>query len=221
MQEWEFARRMKPGYRALFYGPPGTGKSMTASLLGQETGLDVYRIDLSMVISKYIGETEKNLARIFDYAGQHQWILFFDEADALFGKRTATKDAHDRYANQEVAYLLQRIEEYEGVAILASNLKDHIDDAFTRRFHTIIHFPLPREADRLKLWQNAFTDKVTLEEPELLKELARAHEISGGAVMNVAHYAALMSARRGEPVILRRDIEAGIRKELQKEGRSL
>ncbi len=220
MQEWGFGRRLKPGYRSLFYGPPGTGKSMTASLLGQESGLDVYRIDLSMVVSKYVGETEKNLARIFDHANQHQWILFFDEADALFGKRTATKDAHDRYANQEVAYLLQKIEEYEGVAILASNLKDNMDDAFIRRFHSIIHFPMPRASERLDIWKKAFTSHVKIEEETLFEEISSDYEISGGAIMNVAHYAALMSAKRGKPLILRSDIETGIRKELQKEGRS-
>ncbi|HNM28041.1 MAG TPA: ATP-binding protein, partial [Saprospiraceae bacterium] len=120
-------KQLKPGFRSLFYGPPGTGKTLAVSLLGKTTGRDVYRIDISKVVSKYIGETEKNLANIFDQAENKNWILFFDEADAIFGKRTATKDAKDRYANQEVAYLLQRIEEYAGLVILATNLKANID----------------------------------------------------------------------------------------------
>jgi SpoVK/Ycf46/Vps4 family AAA+-type ATPase len=128
--------------KILFIGAPGTGKKTLASLIGQQSGTEVYRIDLSMIVSKYIGETEKNLSKVFDAAEHKNWILFFDEADALFGKRTDVRDAHDRYANQEVAYLLQRIENYNGLVILATNMKNNIDDAFTRRFQTIIHFPL-------------------------------------------------------------------------------
>lgn len=221
MKDWGFERRMKPGFRSLFYGPPGTGKTMTASLLGKETGREVYRIDLSMVISKYIGETEKNLAKVFDQAGQRDWILFFDEADALFGKRTNVKDAHDRYANQEVAYLLQRVEEYDGVVILASNLKEHIDEAFTRRFHSIIHFPIPRPQERLRIWENAFNGAVLLEPAIELRRLAPKYEISGGAIMNVVRYASLMSLSRGTNTILLSDLETGVHKELQKEGRSV
>lgn len=221
MNELDFGRRMKPGYRSLFYGPPGTGKSMTAGLIALDSGFDVYRIDLSMVISKYIGETEKNLARVFDYASHHNWILFFDEADALFGKRTATKDAHDRYANQETAYLLQRLEDYEGVAILATNQKDNIDDAFTRRFHTIIHFPMPSAADRKRIWRSAFSGAVTIEDDALLDEVAAQHKVSGGAIMNAARYAALKSAERGENIIRIAELEAGVTRELEKEGRTL
>ena len=127
-------KRVKPGYRALFHGPPGTGKTLTATLLGKHTGRPVFRIDLSRVVSKYIGETEKNLSRLFDKAEHKDWILFFDEADALFGKRTEIRDAHDKYANQEVAYLLQRIESYAGLVILATNQRGNIDEAFLRRF---------------------------------------------------------------------------------------
>ena len=174
-----------------------------------------------MVISKYIGETEKNLAKVFDQAGQRDWILFFDEADALFGKRTNVKDAHDRYANQEVAYLLQRVEEYDGVVILASNLKEHIDEAFTRRFHSIIHFPMPRPQERLRIWENAFNGAVVLEPAVELRRLAPKYEISGGAIMNVVRYASLMSLSRGSNTILLSDLEAGVHKELQKEGRSV
>ncbi len=142
---------LMPGYRVLFYGPPGTGKTLTASLLGKHTGRDVYRIDLSMVVSRFIGETEKNLAILFDKAENKDWILFFDEADALFGKRTSVRDAHDKYANQEVAYLLQKIENFEGLVILASNLKSNIDDAFIRRIQSRIYFPVSKYDERLKL----------------------------------------------------------------------
>ena len=128
--------------RILFIGVPGTGKKTLASLIGQQSGKEVYRIDLSMVVSKYIGETEKNFKKIFDAAENKNWILFFDEADALFGKRTNVRDAHDRYANQEIAYLLQRMENYNGLVILATNMKNNIDEAFKRRFQTIISFPL-------------------------------------------------------------------------------
>ncbi|MCI5118352.1 MAG: ATP-binding protein, partial [Candidatus Electrothrix sp. LOE1_4_5] len=152
MKDWGMGKKVKPGFRALFYGPPGTGKTLTASLLGKQTAQDVFRIDLSRVVSKYIGETEKNLSRLFDKAEHKNWILFFDEADALFGKRTDIRDAHDKYANQEVAYLLQRIEGYNGLVILATNQRSNIDDAFVRRFQTVIHFPMPRSEERLLLW---------------------------------------------------------------------
>ncbi|HET8855300.1 MAG TPA: ATP-binding protein, partial [Salinimicrobium sp.] len=141
LHDWGLKGRVKPGYRVLFYGPPGTGKTMAATLLGKYTGKDVYKIDLSMVVSKFIGETEKNLASLFAQAENKDWILFFDEADALFGKRTNVRDAHDKYANQEVSYLLQRVEAYNGLVILASNFKNNIDEAFLRRFQSIIYFP--------------------------------------------------------------------------------
>lgn len=140
MEEWRLSRYLKAGYRALFYGPPGTGKTLAATLLGKKNGMDVYRVDLSMIVSKYIGETEKNLARVFDMAENRNWILFFDEADALFGKRTSTNTSNDRHANQEIAYLLQRIEDFPGMVILATNLKSNIDEAFSRRFQAVIYF---------------------------------------------------------------------------------
>ena len=156
MEEWGLDKKVKRGYRAMFYGPPGTGKTLTACLMGKSLGLDVYRIDLSMVVSKYIGETEKNLSNVFDQAEHKNWILFFDEADALFGKRTQTSSSNDRHANQEIAYLLQRIEDFPGVIILASNLKGNLDDAFARRFQSMIYFPTPNEEERIQLWKNAF-----------------------------------------------------------------
>jgi SpoVK/Ycf46/Vps4 family AAA+-type ATPase len=139
-QARRITRKPKPGFRALFFGPSGTGKTSTAALIGKELGKEVYKIDLSRVVSKYIGETEKNLELVFTSAKDKDWILFFDEADALFGKRTDVKDTHDRYANQEVTYLLQRMEEYNGLAILATNMKSNIDPAFIRRFNSIIRF---------------------------------------------------------------------------------
>ena len=218
--DWNLQRIIKPGYRALFYGPPGTGKTMTAALLGKYTGLEVYRIDLSQVVSKYIGETEKNLAGIFDRAENNNWILFFDEADALFGKRSLTTDAKDRYANQEVAYLLQRIEDFPGVAILATNFKGNMDDAFSRRFQSMIYFPMPNPKQRFRLWQNAFSGWPVLSPDIDWDEIARKHELSGGAIINVLRYCALAAVRKEPPVVTMDDLVQGIRKELRKEGKS-
>ncbi len=214
-------RKIRPGYRSLFHGPPGTGKTLTASLLGRETGRDVYRIDLSMVVSKYVGETEKNLEKVFGAAEHKDWIIFFDEADALFGKRTGVSDANDRYANQVVSFLLQRVEDYAGVVILASNLRSNLDDAFTRRFQSIIHFPMPRPADRYRLWQGGFSEKTALAGDVNLMEISSRYELSGGAIMNVVRYATLMAVKRGSTTITLHDIQEGVRKELQKEGRTV
>lgn len=220
MDEWGMNKKLKPGFRALFYGPPGTGKTLTACLLGKRTGREVYRVDLSMVVSKYIGETEKNLSKIFEQAEHKNWILFFDEADALFGKRTQVEDAHDRYANQEVSYLLQRIEDFPGLIILATNFRTNLDDAFARRFQSTVNFPMPRPAERMQLWQNAFSDKCVLEERINMQDIAARFEISGGSMMNVVRYCMISSLRRGENIILLRDLEEGIRREFKKEGRS-
>jgi hypothetical protein len=213
------AARLRPGYTCLFHGPPGTGKTLTACLLGKLCEREVHRVDLSMVVSKYIGETEKNLARVFDLAEQRGWILFFDEADALFGQRTRVDSAHDRYANQEVSYLLQRIEDFPGVVILSSNLRGNIDEAFTRRFQSVIAFPMPQANERYRLWTEALP--VPLErDPELdFVRLAERHEISGGTIMNVIRYAALKSLVRGDRRLLAEDVEDGLRRELHKEGR--
>jgi hypothetical protein len=213
-------KRIKPGYRALFHGPSGTGKTLTATLLGKVTGLDVYRIDLSMVVSKYIGETEKNLEKVFARAENRQWILFFDEADSLFGKRTDIRDAHDRYANQEVSYLLQRVEEYSGVVILASNRLANLDEAFSRRFHSIIHFPMPGRNERLNLWKRGFSDVLGPDESVDLADIASRYEVSGGGISNVVRYATLLALKKGASSIAQDDIVEGIRKELQKEGRT-
>jgi AAA+ superfamily predicted ATPase len=219
MEDWGLNNVLKPGYRSLFFGPPGTGKTLTAMLLGKNTGLDVYRIDLSMIVSKYIGETEKNLANVFDQAMNHRWILFFDEADSLFGKRTSTSSSHDRYANQEVSYLLQRIEDYPGVVILATNLKSNIDEAFARRFQNMIHFPMPGMEERLRLWNNAFSKNCVLDEKVDLFKIATDHIVSGGAIINVVRFCSLMAIERGSKVIMGDDIEKGIKREFKKEGK--
>ncbi len=219
MNDWGMAPKLRPGYRSLFYGPPGTGKTMTACLLGQATDRDVYKVDLSLIVSKYIGETEKNLAKVFDQ-GQHKgWILFFDEADALFGKRSETKDAHDRYANQEVSFLLQRIETFDGIAILASNQRENIDEAFARRFESMIYFPIPRPEERLRIWQQGFSPKTQLEDALDLETIAHKHSLAGGAIMNVIHYASLQALKEGRIVIANEDILQGIRREYAKEGK--
>lgn len=214
-------RRLKPGFRTLFYGPPGTGKTLSAALLGKVTGYGVYRIDLSMVVSKYIGETEKNLAGIFDQAASKHWILFFDEADALFGQRTATSDAKDRYANQEVAYLLQRIEDFDGVIILATNLKSNLDPAFARRFQSIVEFPMPDRDLRLKLWEDTFRDTFPFDGSVNLKRIADKYEVAGGAIINVLRYCALAAIGREVPFICEEDIVEGVLRELRKDGKTV
>ncbi|NBQ67872.1 MAG: ATP-binding protein [Nitrosomonadaceae bacterium] len=221
LQQWNLGRNIKPGYRALFYGPPGTGKTLTATLIGSSIGVDVYRIDLSMVVSKYIGETEKNLANVFDQAVNKNWILFFDEADALFGKRTQTSSSNDRYANQEVSYLLQRVEDYPGVVILATNLKTNIDEAFARRFQTSVHFAMPDPDQRLRLWQGMFASSRLLAADADLAKLAESYELSGGAITNAVRYAAIQAIRMKRDVIIQDDLIKGVIKELLKEGRTL
>jgi hypothetical protein len=219
MNEWGMAPKIRPGYRCLFYGPPGTGKTMTACLLGKSTGRDVYKIDLSLVVSKYIGETEKNLAKVFDQAQHKGWILFFDEADALFGKRTETKDSHDRYANQEVSFLLQRIETFDGIAILASNRRENLDEAFARRFESIIYFPMPRPEERLVLWQQGFSPQSKLDDSLDLEKIAREHNLSVGSIMNIIRYASLQALKDESTVIAGEAVLQGIRQEYAKEGK--
>ena len=190
MEDWGLSRILKAGYRSLFYGPPGTGKTLAATLLGQKNNMDVYRIDLSMIVSKYIGETEKNLARVFDLAENRNWILFFDEADALFGKRTSTNTSNDRHANQEVAYLLQRIEDFPGMIILATNLRSNIDEAFSRRFQSVIYFPMPTEELRAEIWRKMLKNWPGGVDEELII-MAAGTELSGGAITNVIRRCAL------------------------------
>lgn len=221
MKDEVLSRKVKPGYRVLFYGPPGTGKTLTASLLGKQFEKDVYRIDLSLVVSKYIGETEKNLEKIFAKAENKNWILFFDEADALFGKRTNVQNSHDRYANQEVSCLLQTIEDFPGLLILASNFKSNLDTAFVRRFHSIIHFPPPNATGRLTLWQKTFSAAIKPEPAIDLAMLADKYELTGASILNVVHYAALRSLSQDDKFIRNENIMEGIRKEFRKEERTI
>ena len=221
MQDDVLKRKIKPGYRVLFYGSSGTGKTLTAALLGKQFGKDVYRIDISQMVSKYIGETEKNLEKVFTKAENKNWILFFDEADALFGKRTNVQSSHDRYANQEVSYLLQRVEDYPGLLILASNFKSNMDDAFLRRFHSIIHFPNPKASDRLKLWQKTLPSNYKIEAKTNLNELAEKYDLNGAAIVNIVHYATLKAASRNDEFMRHDDIVDGIRKEYRKEERTM
>ena len=221
LKDWGMNQKLRPGFTSLFYGSPGTGKTLSACLLGKHCGCDVYRVDLSLIVSKYIGETEKNLGRVFDLAEHKKWILFFDEADALFGKRTKVDDSHDRYANQEISFLLQRIEDFNGVVILASNFKTNIDDAFIRRFHSVVHFPMPKPPERFRIWKEAFSSKTTLDWEVDLSRIAEKYELSGGTIMNVVRYSSLMALSRSSTTIVLADIEEGIRREFLKEGRAL
>ncbi|EAZ83075.1 AAA superfamily ATPase [Algoriphagus machipongonensis] len=219
MNDWGMGKRLKPGFRVMFFGPPGTGKTLTASLLGKYTKKDVYRIDLSMVTSKYIGETEKNISSLFDKAANKNWILFFDEADAVFGKRTNVRDAHDKYANQEVSYLLQRIENHPGLVILASNFKSNIDSAFTRRFQSIIEFPYPGSAERLSLWQKNIPLKAKLGKGIKLDLISKKYELTGANIVNVIQFACLKTLSKKKEIIEEEDLLLGIKKELLKEGK--
>jgi len=221
LNQWQMKGKIKPGFRVLFHGPAGTGKTMTACLLGKYTNRDVFRIDLSMVVSKYIGETEKNLSRLFDKAANKDWILFFDEADSIFGKRTNVRDAHDKYANQEVSYLLQRIESHGGLVILASNMKNNIDSSFTRRFNSIVEFENPGVAERDKLWRNYIPPSVKLDGKISLDEVARKYEITGANIVNVIHYAGLKTLEKHSTTISQEDLMKGIQKEYQKEGKMI
>ncbi|OYQ36206.1 AAA family ATPase [Niveispirillum lacus] len=221
LTEYRLADKIKPGYRALFFGPPGTGKTLSACLLGKVTNREVYRVDASMVVSKYIGETEKNLGRVFDVAQYRDWLLFFDEADALFGKRTTASTSNDRHANQQTAYLLQRIEDFPGVVILSTNLRANMDEAFTRRFQSMIQFPMPGPAERLRLWQAAFAGSVDLAPDIDLNELAERAEVAGGAVINVLRAVTLTAAATNSKVISRTNLIDALRRELAKDSKSL
>lgn len=219
--QWGFGRKpaLGKGLNVLFSGPPGTGKTMAGDVIANELSLTLYKIDLSQVVSKYIGETEKNLERIFTAAQNTHAILFFDEADALFGKRSEVRDAHDRYANIEVGYLLQKMEEYEGVAILATNLRSHMDDAFVRRMHAIVEFPFPDELHRRRIWEVMFPPEAPLAEDLDLAVLAREVKLAGGNIRNIALTAAFYAADAGETIGMSHLLRAA-RREHQKIGRT-
>jgi SpoVK/Ycf46/Vps4 family AAA+-type ATPase len=218
--EWGFDRKlaMGKGLNVLFCGPSGTGKTMAAGILAVELGLDIYKIDLSTVISKYIGETEKQLSLIFKEARSSNAILFFDEADALFGKRSEVKDAHDRYANVETAYLLQKIEEYEGIVVLTTNLRKNIDDAFARRMHHVIEFSFPDAAQRLLIWTNLLPAAAHCDPDIDFGFLARQFDLSGGAIRNIALAAAFLAAEQQSSIRMEHFILATAR-EIIKLGR--
>ena len=221
LNDWNMKNIIKPGYRVLFYGSPGTGKTLAATLLGKYTGKDVYKIDLSTIVSKFIGETEKNLSNLFTTAESHEWILFFDEADALFGKRTGVRDAHDKYANQEVSYLLQRVETYPGLVILASNFRDNMDEAFIRRFQSVIYFPKPHSDERLKIWQNSLPSQLMLDNSVTLKNIAAQYELTGSNIINIVQQVCLKALSAQQMSVSHALITESIRKELAKEGKML
>ncbi|GAB4324320.1 MAG: ATP-binding protein [Dehalococcoidia bacterium] len=217
---WGFGKKlaMGKGLMALFAGNSGTGKTMAADVIAGTLGLDLYKIDLSTVVSKYIGETEKNLRTIFTEAEASNAVLLFDEADALFGKRSEVKDAHDRYANIETAYLLQRMEEYSGTVILATNLKMNLDEAFMRRMHFVVDFPMPDEAHRRRIWESTLPPELPRRDDIDFAFLARQFKISGGNIRNIVLAGAFLAAADGEPLGMAHLIRA-TRREFQKLGR--
>jgi SpoVK/Ycf46/Vps4 family AAA+-type ATPase len=218
-EEWRMGGgKGSQGVTALFVGESGTGKTMGAEVLAHELGLDLYAIDLATVVDKYVGETEKNLDRVFEAAGHVNCVLFFDEADALFGKRSDVQDAHDRYANVETAYLLQRMETFEGIAILATNLRANIDDAFTRRLDAMVDFPVPEEEHRRELWERCLGPRAPRAEDLDLDFLAHSFELSGGNIRNVTLAAAFLAAAEGRPISMA-DLIRGTGREYRKLGR--
>ncbi len=220
LESWGLGRKLTAGMgvSALFSGPPGTGKTLAAQIIANQLGIDLYRIDLSTVVSKFVGETEKNLERIFSEASESNAILFFDEADAIFGKRSEVKDAHDRYANIEVGYLLQRMETYDGVAILATNLRANLDDAFTRRLQFIINFPFPEEKYRLNIWQVLMPPDLPHADDLDFALMAKRFKMAGGNIRNILVSAAFLAASNGECVTMGH-LMHGARREVQKMGR--
>ena len=220
--EWGFQYKssLGKGLNILFAGPSGTGKTMAAEIIASELGLDLYKIDLSEIVSKYIGETEKNLDRIFREARDSNAILFFDEADAVFGKRSEVKDSHDRYANIEISYLLQKMEEYDGIVVLATNLRKNIDEAFVRRMHFAIEFPFPEEEYRLQIWERVFPDEAPLDDGVDLSFLARRFKVAGGNIKNIAVASAFLAAEETNPIGMGHVIWA-TKREYQKMGKLL
>ncbi|WP_309120033.1 ATP-binding protein [Paenibacillus sp.] len=220
--EWGFERKFAygKGISMLFTGPPGTGKTMSAMVMAREMDAELYRIDLSRMVSKYIGETEKNLSDIFDEAQLSGAILFFDEADALFGKRSEVKDAHDKYANMETSFLLQKMEEYDGLTILATNFSQNLDEAFTRRIQFIVRYPFPDPAQREQLWRSTFPKESPVVHDIDFEYLSRAFDLAGGPIKNVVLTAAFLAAEDGVPIGMKHMIEA-VKQEYKKTGKVL
>jgi SpoVK/Ycf46/Vps4 family AAA+-type ATPase len=220
--DWGFDRKLSlgKGVNALFAGPSGTGKTMAAEIIANELGLDLYKIDLSGVVSKYIGETEKNLDRIFTAAENSNAILFFDEADALFGKRSEVRDSHDRYANIEISYLLQKMEQYEGIVILATNLRGNLDEAFLRRLTFTVHFPFPDEASRRRIWSGVWPCEAPVAGNLDLDFLAKQFKLAGGNIRNIALAAAFLAVQDEASVTMAHLFRA-TRREYQQLGKSL
>jgi SpoVK/Ycf46/Vps4 family AAA+-type ATPase len=216
--DWGFSPLPSRGVVGMFAGPSGTGKTLTAEIIAGELGLDLYRIDLSQLVSKYIGETEQNLAKVFAAAEASPVVLFFDEADALLGKRSEVRDSHDRYANIEVAYLLQRLERYDGVVLLATNLAGNMDSAFARRIHVTVEFTLPDRAERRRIWERSLPSTAPLASDVDLDRLADFVDIPGGAITNAATGAAFLAATANEPIGMAALVLA-VKRELQKLGR--
>jgi SpoVK/Ycf46/Vps4 family AAA+-type ATPase len=220
LENWGFGKKLShgKGLSVLFTGPSGTGKTMAAEVLAYDLGLDLYKVDLACVVSKYIGETEKNLSRIFAEAETGNAILFFDEADALFGKRTEVSDAHDRYANIETSFLLQKMEEYQGVVVLATNLSENMDEAFTRRIRFLVEFPFPDEEQRLRIWKAHLPGEAPVSDDVDYVYLAREFKVSGGNIRNITLSAAFLAASDGGAIGLRHMLH-GTRREFGKLGR--
>lgn len=220
LDTWGLGKKLASGtgISALFSGPPGTGKTLAAQIMANQLGIDLYRIDLSTIVSKYVGETEKNLERIFKEASESNAILFFDEADTIFGKRSEVKDAQDRYANIEVGYLLQKMESYNGVAILATNLRANLDDAFTRRLHFIVNFPFPDEEHRHRIWQVLLPPSMPIEKNIDLKKMASRFKLAGGNIRNIIVSAAYFAAADGR-IVTMDHLMHGAKRELQKMGK--
>lgn len=222
VETWGFGRHHdnSSGLVALFHGPPGTGKTMTAAALSRSTGLPAYLVDLSALVSKYIGETEKSLARVFDRAVRERCLLVFDEADAIFGKRTEVSDSHDRYANQEVSYLLSRIEAHPGVVVLTTNLLSNIDDAFQRRIHVMVEFPEPGPGERVRLWHSVLPPELPMAGDVDLDLLAQRFPLSGAQIRDAGLDAAYLAAADGR-VVTQEYLINGVHRQFEKAGRAV
>ena len=220
LSDWGYEKTVArtQGLKVLFAGESGTGKTMAAQVLAAELGLEIFRVDLATTVSKYIGETEKNLDRIFGAAEGSNAILFFDEADALFGKRSEVGDSHDRYANIEVAYLLQKMEGYPGAVILATNFRRNIDDAFVRRLDFVIDFPFPEPEDRRRIWDRVLPEEAPRAEDVDLDFLSEKFKLSGGAIRNCSLAAAFQAADDDTPISMRHLVRA-VAQEYGKQGR--